>query len=173
MLAGFVQRDPFSVLRLLSSVPERILFCRRRGSREGAPRQSSIRLPFLFFSRKWLVKLPRTAHIVSVAKRRKTMNERPEIVCATCGTDEKALYERGCQGDLSSTKKKKESLTHGAPRRPRRFLAIFPMEPQEFIVRRHGPCQCPRSAAWKVSTLCFSTPKERKAHDSDVPRGTA
>ena len=48
---------------------------------------------FFFLAANGLSNCPRTAHIVSVAKRRKTMNERPEIVCATCGTDEKALYD--------------------------------------------------------------------------------
>ena len=59
------------------------------------------------------------------------MNERPEIVCATCGTDEKALYDAVAKV-IEQYKEKEGSLImvlHAA----QEILAISPMELQEFI----------------------------------------
>ena len=86
---------------------------------------------FFFLAANGLSNCPRTPHIVSVAKRRKTMNERPEIVCATCGTDEKALYDAVAKV-IEQYKEKEGSLImvlHAA----QEIFGYLPMELQEFI----------------------------------------
>ena len=78
------------------------------------------------------------------------MNERPEIVCATCGTDEKALYDAVAKV-IEQYKEKEGSLImvlHAA----QEIFGYLPMELQEFIAD---------------GFLLHA--KERKAHDSDVP----
>ena len=110
---------------------------------------------FFFLAANGLSNCPRTAHIVSVAKRRKTMNERPEIVCATCGTDEKALYDAVAKV-IEQYKEKEGSLImvlHAAAGVHR---------------RRHGPA-CVRGQRRGKFLLFLLHAKERKAHDSDVP----
>lgn len=59
------------------------------------------------------------------------MNERPEIVCATCGTDEKALYDAVAKV-IEQYKEKEGSLImvlHAA----QEIFGYLPMELQEFI----------------------------------------
>ena len=59
------------------------------------------------------------------------MNERPEIVCATCGTDEKALYDAVAKV-IEQYKEKEGSLImvlHAA----QEIFGYLPLELQEFI----------------------------------------
>ena len=52
------------------------------------------------------------------------MNERPDIVCATCGADEKALYDAVAQ--VIEAYKDKEGSLIMVLHAPRRFLVISP-----------------------------------------------
>lgn len=73
------------------------------------------------------------------------MNERPEIVCATCGTDEKALYDAVAKV-IEQYKEKEGSLImvlHAA----QEIFGYLPMELQSSR-RAAWTCLCPRSAAW-------------------------
>ena len=59
------------------------------------------------------------------------MNERPDIVCATCGADEKALYDAVAQV-IEAYKDKEGSLImvlHAA----QEIFGYLPMQLQEFI----------------------------------------
>ena len=71
------------------------------------------------------------------------MNERPDAVCATCGTDEKALYSQVAQV-IQQYKDKEGSLISMLPRR---FLVIFPCSYRSLSLMV-WICLYQRSAVW-------------------------
>lgn len=138
-----------------------------------AGKEHRVKVPYAyrFFSlaANGLSNCPRTAHIVSVAKRRKTMNERPEIVCATCGTDEKALYDAVAKV-IEQYKEKEGSLImvlHAA----QEIFGYLPMELQEFIA--DGMDLPVSEVSGVVSFYSFFSTQKRGKHTIRMCQGTA
>ena len=85
------------------------------------------------------------------------MNERPEIVCATCGTDEKALYDAVAKV-IEQYKEKEGSLImvlHAA----QEIFGYLPMELQEFIA---DGMDLPVSEVSGVVSFYSSSPRKRE-----------
>ena len=96
------------------------------------------------------------------------MNERPDIVCATCGTDEKALYAQVAQV-IQQYKDKEGSLImvlHAA----QEIFGYLPMELQEFIA--DGMDLPVSEVSGVVSFYSFFSTQKRGKHTIRMCQGT-
>lgn len=97
------------------------------------------------------------------------MNERPDTVCATCGTDEKALYSQVAQV-IQQYKDKEGSLImvlHAA----QEIFGYLPMQLQEFIA--DGMDLPVSEVSGVVSFYSFFSTQKRGKHTIRMCQGTA
>ena len=97
------------------------------------------------------------------------MNERPDVVCATCGTDEKALYAQVAQV-IQQYKNKEGSLImvlHAA----QEIFGYLPMQLQEFIA--DGMNLPVSEVSGVVSFYSFFSTQKRGKHTIRMCQGTA
>ena len=97
------------------------------------------------------------------------MNERPDAVCATCGTDEKALYSQVAQV-IQQYKDKEGSLImvlHAA----QEIFGYLPMQLQEFIA--DGMDLPVSEVSGVVSFYSFFSTQKRGKHTIRMCQGTA
>ena len=97
------------------------------------------------------------------------MNERPDIVCATCGADEKALYDAVAQV-IEAYKDKEGSLImvlHAA----QEIFGYLPMQLQEFIA--DGMNLPVSEVSGVVSFYSFFSTQKRGKHTIRMCQGTA
>ena len=97
------------------------------------------------------------------------MNERPDAVCATCGTDEKALYSQVAQ--VIQQYKDKEGSSIMVLHAVQEIFGYLPMQLQEFIA--DGMDLPVSEVSGVVSFYSFFSTQKRGKHTIRMCQGTA